>query len=89
MDGFDIVSEKVKAASNIGWIPELPNYDNEAAKILQNYGELDKSDHVMILRDLKVSDADIQVENPEPWKHGKRVIFGLIANSYYDSKSLL
>ena len=27
--------------------------------MLQNYGELDKSDHVMVLRDLKISDADI------------------------------
>ena len=40
---------------------DILNYDNEAAKILQNYGELDKSDHVMILRDLKVSDTDIPV----------------------------
>jgi ABC-2 type transport system ATP-binding protein len=38
---------------------DILNYDSEAAKLLQNYGELDKSDHVMVLRDLKVSDADI------------------------------
>lgn len=30
VDGFDIVKQKVKAARNVGWIPEFPNFEPNA-----------------------------------------------------------
>ncbi|MGC8663283.1 MAG: ABC transporter ATP-binding protein [Thermoplasmata archaeon] len=30
VDGFDIIKEKVKASYNVGWIPELPNFEPNA-----------------------------------------------------------
>jgi ABC-2 type transport system ATP-binding protein len=33
VDGHDIVSDKVKAASQIGWIPELPNFEPNAKPV--------------------------------------------------------
>jgi ABC-2 type transport system ATP-binding protein len=30
VDGFDVVKEKVKASHNVGWIPELPNFEPNA-----------------------------------------------------------
>jgi len=30
VDGFDVVKEKVKASYNVGWIPELPNFEPNA-----------------------------------------------------------
>jgi ABC-type multidrug transport system, ATPase component len=38
IDGHDIVTEKVKAARNVGWIPELPNFEPNATPLqLMNY----------------------------------------------------
>ncbi len=38
VDGHDIVTEKVKAAKNVGWIPELPNFEPNATPLqLMNY----------------------------------------------------
>lgn len=38
IDGYDIVKEKVKAAKNVGWIPELPNFEPNATPLqLMNY----------------------------------------------------
>lgn len=38
VDGFDIVEDKVKAAANVGWIPELPNFEPNATPLqLMNY----------------------------------------------------
>lgn len=33
IDGHDIVKEKVKAAGNIGWIPEFPNFEPNATPL--------------------------------------------------------
>ncbi len=33
IDGFDIVEDKVKAAVDIGWIPELPNFEPNATPL--------------------------------------------------------
>jgi ABC-2 type transport system ATP-binding protein len=33
VDGHDIVHEKVKAAKNIGWVPELPNFEPNAKPV--------------------------------------------------------
>ncbi|MGC9294486.1 MAG: ABC transporter ATP-binding protein [Thermoplasmata archaeon] len=30
VDGFDVVKDKVKATHNVGWIPELPNFEPNA-----------------------------------------------------------
>ncbi len=38
---------------------DILNYDNECAKMLQNYGQIDNTDHVIFLRDLNVPDSDI------------------------------
>ena len=38
IDGYDIVLDKVKAAANVGWIPELPNFEPNATPLqLMNY----------------------------------------------------
>lgn len=38
VDGYDIVLDKVKAAANVGWIPELPNFEPNATPLqLMNY----------------------------------------------------
>ncbi len=38
VDNFDIVKDKVKAARNVGWIPELPNFEPNATPVqLMNY----------------------------------------------------
>ncbi len=38
VDGYNIVTEKVKAARNVGWIPELPNFEPNATPLqLMNY----------------------------------------------------
>ncbi|MCL5803355.1 MAG: ABC transporter ATP-binding protein [Thermoplasmataceae archaeon] len=38
VDGYDIVTDKVKAAANVGWIPELPNFEPNATPLqLMNY----------------------------------------------------
>jgi len=38
VDGYDIVTDKVNAAQNIGWIPELPNFEPNATPVqLMNY----------------------------------------------------
>lgn len=33
VDGHDIVKEKIKASKNIGWVPELPNFDPNSKPI--------------------------------------------------------
>ncbi|MGC8672175.1 MAG: ATP-binding cassette domain-containing protein [Thermoplasmata archaeon] len=30
VDGFDVIKEKVKASYNVGWIPEIPNFEPNA-----------------------------------------------------------
>lgn len=38
VDGYDIVQDKMKAAANVGWIPELPNFEPNATPLqLMNY----------------------------------------------------
>jgi ABC-2 type transport system ATP-binding protein len=34
VDGYDIVNDKVKASLNVGWIPELPNFEPNATPVL-------------------------------------------------------
>jgi ABC-2 type transport system ATP-binding protein len=40
LNGYDIVSEKVKASSSVGWVPEFPNFDPHAraAELLEYLG---------------------------------------------------
>ncbi len=40
IDGHDIVREKVKASANVGWVPELPNFEPNAKPLtlMRYYG---------------------------------------------------
>ncbi len=40
IDGHDIVHEKVKASANVGWVPELPNFEPNARPLtlMRYYG---------------------------------------------------
>ncbi len=95
VDGFDVVREKVKASNNVGWIPELPNFEPNAkplqlmryyAGFYKNNDEMEK--RIRDLLDMVGLSNDLNKKLRE-YSQGMKKRFAIAESLINDPKNVL
>ncbi|MDP8011812.1 MAG: ABC transporter ATP-binding protein [Thermoplasmata archaeon] len=95
VDGFDVVREKVKASNNVGWIPELPNFEPNAkplqlmryfAGFYKNNDEMEKK--IRDLLDMVGLSNDLNKKLRE-YSQGMKKRFAIAESLINDPKNVL
>lgn len=96
VDGHDVTSDKIEASKNIGWVPELPNFELNAKPVdlLRYYsGFFDKPEQEIETRRIELlkefgiwGHRDKKLRN---YSHGMKKRFSIVAASQADPKNYL
>lgn len=96
VDGHNIVDDKIEASKNIGWVPELPNYDLNASptELLRYYSGFFGKDETeteerrtQLMKQFGIWEyRDRKLRN---FSHGMRKRFSIVAASQADPKNYL